>query len=140
MKVGKLRTHRLGIAAGLMAALAAGASLAPMAVAQKVNIAPPAGAPMSFADLIERVSPAVVSVQVTTRSRLRPVMAPSTSSAACRGSMSMRTSSATRKTARATTRAARKPTARAMRWVRASSFARTATSSLTTTWWRMHAK
>ena len=66
MKVGKLRTHRLGIAAGLMAALATGASLAPMAVAQKVNIAPPAGAPMSFADLIERVSPAVVSVQVTT--------------------------------------------------------------------------
>jgi len=66
MKVGKLRAHRLGLVAGLMAAVAAGVSLAPMATAQKVTIAPPAGAPMSFADLIERVSPAVVSVSVTT--------------------------------------------------------------------------
>lgn len=43
--------------------------LAPGAMAQTpkpIAVAPPAGAPMSFADLIDRVSPAVVSVQVTT--------------------------------------------------------------------------
>jgi len=69
MKVATARTPRLGIAAGLMAVLAAGASLAPVAAAQNakpIAVTPPAGAPMSFADLIERVSPAVVSVSVTT--------------------------------------------------------------------------
>ncbi len=38
--------------------------LAPEAGAQPIAIAPPPGAPMSFADLIERVEPAVVSVNV----------------------------------------------------------------------------
>ena len=67
MKVGTVRTRRFGIAAGLMAALAMGSAMAPLAAAQKpIAVTPPAGAPMSFADLIERVSPAVVSVQVTT--------------------------------------------------------------------------
>jgi len=67
MKVGTVRAGRVGIAAGLMAVLSAGAALAPIAAAQKpIAVTPPAGAPMSFADLIERVSPAVVSVQVTT--------------------------------------------------------------------------
>ncbi len=67
MKVGTVRTRRVGIAAGLMAALAMGSAMAPLAAAQKpIAVTPPAGAPMSFADLIERVSPAVVSVQVTT--------------------------------------------------------------------------
>lgn len=65
MKVG---TRRVGFAAGLVAAVAMSAiATAPGAVAQKpIAVTPPAGAPMSFADLIERVSPAVVSVQVTT--------------------------------------------------------------------------
>mgnify|MGYP000967564643 FL=1 len=67
MKVGTVRTRRFGIAAGLMAALAMGSAMAPLAAAQKpIAVTPPAGAPMSFADLIERVSPAVASVQVTT--------------------------------------------------------------------------
>ncbi len=67
MKVGTVRTRTLGMAAGLAAALLAGASLTPVAMAQKpITVTPPSGAPMSFADLIERVSPAVVSVQVTT--------------------------------------------------------------------------
>ena len=62
-----VRTGRLGIAAGLMAALAMGTAMTPIAAAQKpIAVTPPGGAPMSFADLIERVSPAVVSVQVTT--------------------------------------------------------------------------
>jgi hypothetical protein len=59
----------MGIAAGLIAVLAASVSLAPLAVAQNgrpIAVTPPGGAPVSFADLIERVSPAVVSVQVTT--------------------------------------------------------------------------
>jgi len=59
----------MGIAAGLIAVLAASVSLAPLAAAQNgkpIAVTPPGGAPMSFADLIERVSPAVVSVQVTT--------------------------------------------------------------------------
>jgi serine protease Do len=64
----KSMTLRAGkIAAGLMLAVA----LVQGAEAQKVSgkaiaITPPGGAPMSFADLIERVSPAVVSVIVTT--------------------------------------------------------------------------
>ncbi len=67
MKVETVRTRRLGLAAGLMAALAMGSAMTPLAAAQKpLAVTPPAGAPMSFADLIERVSPAVVSVQVTT--------------------------------------------------------------------------
>jgi serine protease Do len=53
-----------------MAAAAMSAVLvAPGALAQSskpIAVAAPAGAPMSFADLIDRVSPAVVSVQVTT--------------------------------------------------------------------------
>ena len=67
IKLGMVRDRGLGIAAGLMVALASSTSLVPVATAQKpVAISPPSGAPMSFADLIERVSPAVVSVQVTT--------------------------------------------------------------------------
>lgn len=69
MKVAVARTPRMGLAAGLMAALAVSVSLAPVVVAQNgkpIAVTPPGGAPMSFADLIERVSPAVVSVSVTT--------------------------------------------------------------------------
>jgi len=67
MKVGTVRTRSLGMAAGLAAAILAGVALAPPAMAQKpITVSPPSGAPMSFADLIERVSPAVVSVSVTT--------------------------------------------------------------------------
>ena len=70
IKVKTVRAGRIGVAAGLMAAAAMGAVLAaPGAIAQSgkpIAVSPPAGAPMSFADLIDRVSPAVVSVQVTT--------------------------------------------------------------------------
>ncbi len=70
MKVRTVRAGRIGAAAGLMLAAAMGAALsAPGAMAQNgkaIAVSPPAGAPMSFADLIDRVSPAVVSVIVTT--------------------------------------------------------------------------
>ncbi|HVY88948.1 MAG TPA: Do family serine endopeptidase [Hyphomonadaceae bacterium] len=79
IKVKTVHASRLGFVASLMAAAAMGAAMAPSAMAQTKPIAvvgqgqakpiavtPPAGAPMSFADLIEKVSPAVVSVQVTT--------------------------------------------------------------------------
>jgi serine protease Do len=69
MKVGTVRAGRVGVAAGLMTALLIGTAMTPLAVAQNgkpIAVTAPAGAPMSFADLIERVSPAVVSVQVTT--------------------------------------------------------------------------
>jgi serine protease Do len=75
-KLKTVRVGRAGIAAGLMAAAAMTTMFAVTgAVAQSkpisgsgkpIAISPPAGAPMSFADLIDRVSPAVVSVQVTT--------------------------------------------------------------------------
>jgi serine protease Do len=70
MKVKTVRAGRFGVVASMMAAVAAGALLtAPGALAQSnkpLVVAPPSGAPVSFADLIERVSPAVVSVSVTT--------------------------------------------------------------------------
>lgn len=59
-----------GVAAGgVLAGLAAGFTPA-SALAQEINptaVAPPAGAPGSFADLIERVRPAVVSISVRQR-------------------------------------------------------------------------
>lgn len=67
-------THRFGIsgralAAGLVGVAAIGAfAFGPQVVmqsdAQPISVEAPRGAPMSFADLIERVSPAVVSVNV----------------------------------------------------------------------------
>jgi len=61
--------HRVLLTGGAAAAIIAGAVSAPAlygqrAEAQEIVIAPPAGAPMSFADLIERVRPAVVSISV----------------------------------------------------------------------------
>ncbi len=41
--------------------------LSPQAAAQPIVVAPPSGAPMSFADLVARVSPAVVSIAVTSQ-------------------------------------------------------------------------
>jgi len=64
----------MAMGASLIAATVAGLSvvapaLVAPALAQNTNrpitVSPPPGAPMSFADLIDRVSPAVVSVQVT---------------------------------------------------------------------------
>ena len=60
------------IASGAALALFAGLAAAPALVsrpadAQEIVVAPPAGAPMSFADLIERVRPAVVSISVRQR-------------------------------------------------------------------------
>jgi serine protease Do len=73
-KVQTVRVGRTGVAAGLMVATAMSFALGAGAIAQQpisatskpIAVVPPAGAPMSFADLVERVSPAVVSVQVTT--------------------------------------------------------------------------
>ncbi|MFM8377577.1 MAG: serine protease, partial [Phenylobacterium sp.] len=53
----------LGIADRPDAAAPAG----PAASGPAPNFAPPPGAPMSFADIFEKVSPAVVSINVTTR-------------------------------------------------------------------------
>ena len=66
-----LRKHSKTLGVVLAASAAAGAvAISPMTSskveAQEISIRAPAGAPMSFADLIERVSPAVVSVQVVT--------------------------------------------------------------------------
>ena len=44
--------------------------LSPEAGAQPIAIAPPPGAPLSFADLIEKVEPAVVSVNVVATQEL----------------------------------------------------------------------
>lgn len=65
-----LRSTLIAGAAAL--ALFAGIAAAPALVshpasAQEIVVAPPAGAPMSFADLIERVRPAVVSISVRQR-------------------------------------------------------------------------
>ncbi|MFO1017135.1 MAG: Do family serine endopeptidase [Hyphomonadaceae bacterium] len=65
--------RRTAIAGGATLALFAGFAAVPSVLsanAQEINpsaIAPPSGAPMSFADLIERVRPAVVSVTVRQR-------------------------------------------------------------------------
>jgi serine protease Do len=76
--------RRTAIAGGAALALFAGFAAAPTllsrsASAQEINpsaIAPPAGAPMSFADLIERVRPAVVSVTVRQRPDAATVQVP----------------------------------------------------------------
>lgn len=70
-----LRIGRMAMGASLVAATVASLSVAvptliSPALAQNnsskpISVSPPAGAPMSFADLIDVVSPAVVSVQVT---------------------------------------------------------------------------
>jgi len=55
-------------AAALFAGFAAAPALtAPGADARQIVVEPPRGAPMSFADLVSRVSPAVVSIQVRTK-------------------------------------------------------------------------
>ncbi len=69
--IGKVRGKTVALVVGLMGGVAAGALfLSPMttgtAFAEPIAVQAPKGAPMSFADLIERVSPAVVSVQVVT--------------------------------------------------------------------------
>ncbi|MGE3302387.1 MAG: Do family serine endopeptidase [Hyphomonadaceae bacterium] len=51
-------------AAAVCAGFAAVPSVLPHAAAREIVVAPPGGAPMSFADLIQRVSPAVVSIAV----------------------------------------------------------------------------
>lgn len=70
-KAGCFQIGRAGLAASFLVAgvMAATAMAGAPALAQNgkpIAVNAPAGAPMSFADLIDRVSPAVVSVQVTT--------------------------------------------------------------------------
>ena len=66
----KLGISRQAMVAALFGAAAVGTLwispkiLSPEAGAQPIAIQPPSGAPMSFADLIEQVEPAVVSVNV----------------------------------------------------------------------------
>jgi serine protease Do len=55
------------LAAAAVAVVAGPVAFAPPAQAQQIQIAPPSGAPISFADLIERVRPAVVSISVRQR-------------------------------------------------------------------------
>jgi serine protease Do len=60
--------------AGLNAAERTGSDpTAPPAAAASPNFAPPPGAPMSFADIFEKVSPAVVSINVTSRAVQRQI-------------------------------------------------------------------
>lgn len=67
------RQQRLLCSVALAAALAAGGvgPLTPPAAAQPVR-ASPAGAPSSFADIVQRVAPAVVSIDVTRSAPARP--------------------------------------------------------------------
>ncbi len=67
-KVGPVNAARIRVVAGLAAVIAAGGLAAPVQsqTPRPIAVTPPAGAPMSFADLIDKVSPAVVSVEVTT--------------------------------------------------------------------------
>ncbi len=64
------RLGKLGSAFGIGLALSFGAiATVPDAAAQSnrpIAVKPPTGAPMSFADLVEQVSPAVVSIEVVT--------------------------------------------------------------------------
>lgn len=64
--VKSVRLSGMLLTAGLAAALTAAAPVASAQSPKPISVAPPAGAPMSFAELIDRVSPAVVSVVVTT--------------------------------------------------------------------------
>ena len=72
----KLGISRQALVAALFGAAAIGSLsiapqiLSPEAGAQPIAIQPPAGAPMSFADLIERVEPAVVSVNVVSERKV----------------------------------------------------------------------
>lgn len=73
-----LRTKALGLTAALMTGtMLGGIALSPAfvteAYAKPIAIAPPPGAPVSFADLIEEVSPAVVSVNVISEEELGEV-------------------------------------------------------------------
>ncbi|MEM9845829.1 MAG: S1C family serine protease, partial [Pseudomonadota bacterium] len=65
---------RNALVAGLIGAGATGAVLLgpqfPNADANPITLEAPAGAPVSFADLIEQVSPAVVGVRVRTEMQL----------------------------------------------------------------------
>jgi serine protease Do len=68
--------HRVLLAGAAASALFAGFAAAPAmfadrAEAQQIVIKTPQGAPLSFADLIQRVSPAVVSIEVTSRPAAR---------------------------------------------------------------------
>ncbi|WP_018996601.1 Do family serine endopeptidase [Hirschia maritima] len=68
---GKSRTLKMSLGMALLGGVAAGGLMlspvgANMADAKPIVVQAPLGAPLSFADLIENVSPAVVSVQVTT--------------------------------------------------------------------------
>lgn len=79
-----IRTSRIrqlaGVSVFALSALAAGTALAPATLAQTTDqplvIAAPNGAPMSFADLIERVSPAVVSINATVTAPAGPNAVP----------------------------------------------------------------
>ncbi len=68
---GKSRTLKTSLMMAVFGSVAIGGlMMSPVgnniADAKPIVVQPPVGAPMSFADLIDRVSPAVVSVQVTT--------------------------------------------------------------------------
>ena len=68
---GLIRSRAAALALGLLGGVSAVAlslspAASPAAEAKPIVVQAPAGAPMSFADLIDRVSPAVVSVQVVT--------------------------------------------------------------------------
>ncbi len=81
-KKGFLAGAAVGV--GLTAAIAVGAGVQmQMAAAQQAiqpvappGVLPPTGAPMSFANIISRVAPAVVSIQVTTHINARSVQIP----------------------------------------------------------------
>ena len=129
------------------AALAAGRMRPPALQLTRVSTAPifspPPGAPLSFADIFERVAPAVVSIDVTstvdarTLRRFRAFQAfpfdiacPAARAAATATTTTAAATTATRRAAASRRRPRRSPPAPA------SSSRRTATSSPTTTWSR----
>lgn len=129
----KLGISRQALVAALFGAAAIGSLsiapqiLSPEAGAQPIAIQPPAGAPMSFADLIERVEPAVVSVNVVSERKVNDLGDMQQFFEQFRGlpgwTISSNSAASSRKK-RVTSRRPRKPA----RWAQASSFRRTATS------------
>jgi S1-C subfamily serine protease len=119
--VKSVRLSGMLLTAGLAAALTTAAPVAFAQAPKPISVAPPAGAPMSFAELIDRVSPAVVSVVVTTEvktSKLEKQFNPFRGLPGFDAKMKVASRSRTRKAARSD---------------RVSSFRRPATSSPTIT-------
>lgn len=67
--------HKILALCAVAANLAAIAASAQTFVAASPVVSPPPGAPASFADLVQRVAPAVVSIEVTSQTSVKDLVA-----------------------------------------------------------------